>query len=108
MAFGKYFRAAIARPWNLLILAAGGAAAYFSGSPEYVLPVLAVGETGYLLFATQSDAFRRFVDMRANAKPPERTAYEEQRSIDRMLAALPYDAQTKYRALKKRWRSSPS
>jgi predicted nucleic acid-binding Zn-ribbon protein len=78
----KYLRTAFATRWNLLFFGAGIAAAFISGFPGVVLPLVAAGEIYYLASMLTNDRFRSAVDAqdakarRAEEAAGAREAYE--------------------------------
>ena len=81
--FGAYFRTAFGNRWNLLFAGAGVAAAFISGFPTVVLPLVAAGEIFYLASMLTNERFRDSVDAQeAKARRAEesigtREAYEK-------------------------------
>ncbi|NDC64604.1 MAG: hypothetical protein EBZ59_11610 [Planctomycetia bacterium] len=59
---GDYLRAAFTTRWNLLFFGAGVAAAFISGFPGVVLPLVAAGEIYYLASMLSNERFRAAVD----------------------------------------------
>ena len=78
----KYLRTAFATRWNLLFFGAGIAAAFISGFPGVLLPLVAAGEIYYLASMLTNDRFRSAVDAqdakarRAEEAAGAREAYE--------------------------------
>jgi len=78
----KYLRTAFATRWNLLFFGAGIAAAFISGFPGVVLPLVAAGEIYYLASMLTNERFRSAVDAqdakarRAEEAAGAREAYE--------------------------------
>jgi hypothetical protein len=81
--FGAYFRTAFGNRWNLLFAGAGVAAAFISGFPTVVLPLVAAGEIFYLASMLTNERFRDSVDAqeakarRAAESIGTREAYEK-------------------------------
>jgi hypothetical protein len=60
--FGAYLRTAFTARWNLLLFGGGVAAAFISGFPGVVLPLVMAGEVYYLASMLASDRFRSAVE----------------------------------------------
>jgi hypothetical protein len=78
----NYLRTAFTTRWNLLFFGAGVAAAFISGFPGVVLPLVAAGEIYYLASMLSNERFRAAVDAqdakarRAVEASGSREAYE--------------------------------
>jgi hypothetical protein len=78
----KYLRTAFMTRWNLLFFGAGVAAAFISGFPGVVLPLVAAGEIYYLASMLTNERFRSAVEAqdfkarRAEDAAGAREAYE--------------------------------
>jgi len=78
----NYLRTAFTTRWNLLFFGAGVAAAFISGFPGVVLPLVAAGEIYYLASMLSNERFRAAVDAqdakarRAADAAGSREAYE--------------------------------
>ena len=59
---GRYLKTAFAARWNLLYVLGGTAAAFVSGFPGVILPLVAAGEVWYLASMLTNDRFRAAVD----------------------------------------------
>jgi hypothetical protein len=59
---GGYLKAAFTTRWNLLLFGGGVAAAFISGFPGVVLPLVLAGEVFYLASMVANDRFRAAVD----------------------------------------------
>jgi hypothetical protein len=59
---GGYLKAAFTTRWNLLLFGGGVAAAFISGFPGVVLPLVFAGEVFYLASMVANDRFRAAVD----------------------------------------------
>ena len=79
---GSYLRTAFATNWNLLLFGGGVAAAFISGFPGVVLPLVAAGEIYYLASMLANERFRSAVEAqdakarRAAEAAGAREAYE--------------------------------
>ena len=79
---GSYLRTAFATKWNLLLFGGGVAAAFISGFPGVVLPLVAAGEIYYLASMLANERFRSAVEAqdakarRAAEAAGAREAYE--------------------------------
>jgi hypothetical protein len=60
--FGAYLRTAFTARWNLLLFGGGVAAAFVSGLPGIILPLVAAGEIYYLASMLANDRFRAAVE----------------------------------------------
>ncbi|MBU6275427.1 MAG: hypothetical protein KGQ61_02210 [Planctomycetes bacterium] len=97
---GSYLNAAFSTKWNLLFLGGGIAAAYISGFPGVVLPLLAAGEIYYIASMIGSDRFRSAIDARdARARRQERSA-ESQQAFDRIRKSLSPELRERFDHLK--------
>ncbi|MFN9369693.1 MAG: hypothetical protein ACK6CT_13175, partial [Planctomycetia bacterium] len=59
---GAYLKAAFTARWNLLLFGGGVAAAFVSGFPGVILPLVAAGEIYYLARMLANDRFRSAVE----------------------------------------------
>jgi hypothetical protein len=59
---GRYLTTAFTARWNLLYVLGGTAAAFISGFPGVILPLVAAGEVWYLASMLTNDRFRAAVD----------------------------------------------
>ena len=79
---GSYLRTAFATKWNLLLFGGGVAAAFISGFPGVVLPLVLAGEVYYLASMLANERFRSAVEAqdakarRAAEAAGAREAYE--------------------------------
>jgi hypothetical protein len=84
--FGAYLKTAFTTRWNLLLFGGGVAAAFISGFPGVVLPLVVAGEIYYLASMLANDRFRSAVEAqdakarRAVEVSGAREAYERIRS----------------------------
>mgnify|MGYP003350032189 FL=1 len=60
--FGAYLKTAFTTKWNLLLFGGGVAAAFISGFPGVVLPLVVAGEVFYLASMLANDRFRSAVE----------------------------------------------
>ena len=60
--FGAYLKTAFTTRWNLLLVGGGVAAAFISGFPGILLPLIAAGEVYYLASMLANDRFRSAVE----------------------------------------------
>jgi len=85
----NYLRTAFSTRWNLLFFGAGVAAAFISGFPGILLPLVAAGEILYLASMVTNDRFRAAVDAQdAKARRAEDAAGARAR-YDRIRKQLP-------------------
>ena len=80
---GGYLKTAFTARWNLLYVIGGTAAAFISGFPGVLLPLVAAGELWYLASMLTNDRFRSAVDAQ-NAKG--------RRAAEAATARATYDA----------------
>jgi hypothetical protein len=79
---GAYLKTAFTTRWNLLLFGGGLAAAFISGFPGIILPLVAAGEVYYLASMLANDRFRSAVEAqdaksrRATEAAGARDAYE--------------------------------
>jgi hypothetical protein len=92
--FGGYLKAAFTTRWNLLFFGGGVAAAFISGFPGIILPLVVAGEVFYLASMIGNDRFRSAVEAqdaklrRAAEAVGAREAYERiRRRLPRPLLA---------------------
>ena len=64
--FVSYIKEAFLNRWNLLVFGGAVAAAFISGYPEALLPVVAAGEIAYLAFLSTNKRFQWVIEARAN------------------------------------------
>ena len=85
----NYLRTAFATRWNLLFFGAGVAAAFISGFPGILLPLVAAGEIYYLASMVTNDRFRSAVDAQdAKARRTAEAAVSRE-SYERIRQKLP-------------------
>ena len=85
----KYLRTAFQTRWNLLFFGAGVAAAFISGFPGVVLPLVAAAEIYYLASMVANTRFRAAVDAQdAKARRAAEAAVSRE-SYERIRAKLP-------------------
>ena len=85
----NYLKTAFTTRWNLLFFGAGVAAAFISGFPAILLPLVAAGEIYYMASMVTNDRFRRAVDAQdAKARRAEDAAGARAR-YDRIRKQLP-------------------
>jgi hypothetical protein len=85
----NYLRTAFTTRWNLLFFGAGVAAAFISGLPGVVLPLVAAGEIYYLASMVTNDRFRSFVNAQdAKARRVEEAAGSRE-AYERIRKRLP-------------------
>jgi hypothetical protein len=99
---GKYLKAAFVQPWNLVIFLGATALGIVSGSPEVVLPIVAVGELGYLGWAASNLNFRRQIESEKNKVEERRENYAAQRALVRVAQSLPRESVERFYRLRDR------
>jgi hypothetical protein len=97
----KYLRKALTKSWNLLLLAGGCAAAYWSGEPAVWYAVGGL-EMAYLAFATTSPAFQASVDIKEREGERKVEARAAEQTLQRMLRDLPQAELARFRQLRQR------
>ena len=97
----KYLRKALTKSWNLLLLAGGCVAAYWSGEPMAWYAVGGV-EMAYLAFAATSPAFQTSVDIEERVADRKVEARAAEQTLQRMLRELPQAEMTRFRQLRQR------
>ena len=87
--FGDYLRAAFTTRWNLLFFGAGVAAAFISGFPGVVLPLVAAGEIYYLASMLTNDRFRSAVEAQDAKARRTAEAVGAREAYERIRTQLP-------------------
>lgn len=86
---GAYLKTAFTTRWNLLLFGGGVAAAFISGAPGIVLPLVLAGEVYYLASMLANDRFRSAVEAQdAKARRAVEAAGARQ-AYERIRANLP-------------------
>jgi methyl-accepting chemotaxis protein len=85
----NYLRTAFSTRWNLLFFGAGVAAAFISGVPGVVLPLVAAGEIFYLASMVTNDRFRSAVEAQAAKVKREAEAVNSRQAYERIRKRLP-------------------
>ena len=85
----NYLRTAFSTRWNLLFFGAGVAAAFISGVPGVVLPLVAAGEIFYLASMVTNDRFRSAVEAQAAKVKREAEAANSRQAYERIRKRLP-------------------
>jgi hypothetical protein len=99
---GKYLKAAFVQPWNLVLFLGATALGIVSGSPEVVLPIVAVGELGYLGWMAGNLGFRRQIDSEKDKIEERRENYAAQRALVRVAQSLPRESVERFHRLRER------
>jgi hypothetical protein len=87
--FGDYIRTAFMARWNLLFFGAGVAAAFISGFPGVVLPLVAASEIYYLASMLANDRFRSAVEAQDAKARRAAEATGAREAYDRIRKQLP-------------------
>lgn len=87
--FGAYLKAAFTARWNLLLFGGGVAAAFVSGFPGVILPLVAAGEIYYLASMLANDRFRSAVEARDAGARRAAEAAGARQAYERIRARLP-------------------
>ena len=95
----KYIKKAFLYHWNLLGVATGAAAAFFSGYPDVVLPVLAALELIYLAGLSSNPRFQDAV-IAAERKNEKAMRSSSSTKLNRILTALDNEDRSRYEGLK--------
>jgi hypothetical protein len=86
---GAYLKAAFTARWNLLLFGGGVAAAFISGFPGVILPLVAAGEIYYLASMLANDRFRSAVEARDVTARRAAEAAGARQAYERIRARLP-------------------
>ena len=84
-----YLRTAFTTRWNLLFFGGGVAAAFISGFPGVILPLVAAGEIYYLASMLTNDHFRSAVEAHDAKARRDAESTGSRESYDRIRKALP-------------------
>ncbi|NCY03804.1 MAG: hypothetical protein EBX36_13080, partial [Planctomycetia bacterium] len=85
----NYLRTAFTTRWNLLFFGAGVAAAFISGFPGVLLPLVAAGEIFYLASMVSNDRFRSAVEAQEAKVRRHAEASGARESYQRIRSRLP-------------------
>ena len=99
---GAYLQTAFTSRWNLLLAGAGVAAAFISGFPAVILPLVAAGELYYLASMVTNDRFRDAVDAQAAKARREATAIGTREAYERLLRSLSPQLRQRFERLRER------
>jgi len=86
---GGYLKTAFTARWNLLYVLGGTAAAFISGFPGVILPLVAAGEVWYLASMITNDRFRAAVDARGAKSRRAAEAAQARATYDAIRKKLP-------------------
>jgi len=86
---GAYLRTAFTARWNLLLFGGGVAAAFVSGFPGILLPLVAAGELYYLASMLANDRFRSAVEAQEAKARRAEEAVGARESYERIRTRLP-------------------
>ncbi len=86
---GAYLKAAFTARWNLLLFGGGVAAAFVSGFPGVILPLVAAGEIYYLASMLANDRFRSAVEAQDAGARRAAEAAGARQAYERIRARLP-------------------
>ena len=104
----RYLKEAFLYPWNLLFFGAAAVAAFISGSPDIVLPLVAAGELAYLGGLVSHPRFRSAIDAKVHAEtaPPAAASPppDLRESVATLLAGLTPQGRVRFVALRDRCR----
>jgi hypothetical protein len=103
--FLSYLGSAFGWHWNLLVLAAGTAAAFLLNVPDVVLPILGAGEILYLVSLASHPRFQRAVDARIHKKEGRVETEEAGRRLQVMLRSLEREDRLRFIRLRDRCRT---
>ena len=87
--FGAYLRTAFTTRWNLLLFGGGVAAAFISGFPGVLLPLVAAGEIYYLASMLANERFRSAVEAQDAKSRRQAEAAGTREAYDRIRKNLP-------------------
>jgi len=86
---GAYLKTAFATKWNLLLFGGGVAAAFISGFPGVILPLVIAGEVYYLASMLGNDRFRSAVEAQDAKSRRAAEAAGAREAYDRIRKNLP-------------------
>lgn len=86
---GAYLRTAFTTKWNLLLFGGGVAAAFISGFPGVILPLVVAGEVYYLASMLGNDRFRSAVEAQDAKARRAADAAGAREAYERIRANLP-------------------
>jgi len=87
--FGGYLKAAFTPRWNLLLFGGGVAAAFISGFPGVLLPLVLAGEVFYLANMLANDRFRAAVEAQDAKSRRSAEAANAREAYERIRKNLP-------------------
>jgi len=87
--FGGYLKAAFTTRWNLLLFGGGVAAAFISGFPGVLLPLVLAGEVFYLANMLANDRFRAAVEAQDAKSRRSAEAANAREAYERIRKNLP-------------------
>jgi hypothetical protein len=87
--FGGYLKTAFTTKWNLLLFGGGVAAAFISGFPGVVLPLVVAGEVFYLASMLANDRFRSAVEAQGAQARRAADAVGAREAYERIRKRLP-------------------
>ena len=85
----SYLKAAFTARWNLLLFGGGVAAAFLSGFPGILLPLVLAGEVFYLASMLANDRFRSAVDAQDTKSRRAAEAVGAREAYERIRSKLP-------------------
>ena len=98
--FGAYLKTAFTARWNLLLFGGGVAAAFISGFPGVVLPLVAAGELYYLASMLANDRFRAAVEAQGAKARRAAEAVGAREAYERIRKRLPRPLLARFDALR--------
>jgi hypothetical protein len=100
MGLGKYIRFAFLNRWNLLLFGGGMAAAFVSGAPDIVAPLVLAAEAAYLGLLGTHPKFQKHVDAQAAAIDRKAQDANSQQALREILRSLPGPALSRFEKLR--------
>jgi hypothetical protein len=97
---GAYLRTAFTARWNLLLFGGGVAAAFVSGFPGILLPLVAAGELYYLASMLANDRFRSAVEAQDAKARRAAEAVGAREAYERIRKRLPRPLLARFDALR--------
>jgi len=98
----KYFKAAFAYHWNLLLFLSGMGFALLSGHADVAAPLVLAGEALYLGLLGTNTKFQSYVDAQAAKAARQQGTVDSTTALQRILTALPPDAVKRFESLRNR------
>jgi chemotaxis protein histidine kinase CheA len=98
----RYLKVAFTNRWNLLAFFGALGFALLSGQPDVFAPLVLAGELTYLGLLGTHPKFQRYVDAQAAKVVREHGSMSAERTLQRILSALPEKSLQRFKALRAR------